>query len=127
MRPAMNDEALKKLWQQQPLPSGSAISDGQQIQIMKTKMQEFERTIRHRDWLEIGAAVLVVICNIALIVVLTFPLARAGCVVTIIGMGLICWKLKQTQRARSESPSAAPLIASARHDLQKVEAQIRLL
>src|SRR6266496_2894013 len=118
MRPAMNDETLKQLWQQQRLPPRSAIPDGQQIQIIKTKMHEFEQAIRRRDRLEIGAAVLVVICNITLIVVLPFPLARAGCAVTIFAMGIIWWKLKQAQRACPESPSVAPLVESARRDLQ---------
>ena len=41
----MNDDALKKLWQEQNFPSSPALSGEAQIAALKTRMKSFDKTI----------------------------------------------------------------------------------
>jgi hypothetical protein len=113
----MNEETLRKLWQGQRLEPGPPLSDDQQIQIMKTKMRQFERTIRRRDRIEIVAAIFATICFGVYFLLFHFVLARVGCVVVILSCARICWKLVRAKRSAREQVLTAPVVESVRQEL----------
>ena len=57
----MNDDALKKLWQEQTFPSAPALPDEAQIAAMNTRMKSFDKTISGRDYGEVAAGIFIII------------------------------------------------------------------
>ena len=115
--PDRKDQTFLRTW----------LSDDQHIQSIKTKMRQFERTIRRRDRIEIVAAVFAMLCFGLYFLLFHFVLARVGCVVVILSCALIYWKLVQAKRSAIEPVLTAPVVESVRQELEKVEAQARSL
>jgi CubicO group peptidase (beta-lactamase class C family) len=124
----MNDDALKKLWQEQNFRSSPPLSDEAQIAAMKTRMKDFDKTISGRDYGEVAACIFILLFfgwN------LTFRnnslLTQAGCVVLIASSVFIGWKLIASKRRLPKAEPDAPLFDAVKAELQKVENQIGLL
>ena len=109
----MNDDELKKLWQQQPLREPP--SAAQLISAMQSKTNQLRRCLAGRDLRELLA------CAVPIIIFGFYcfseraPLVRFG------------WKLVHTRRTTPPAPLGATLVASLRAELNSVRAQSRLL
>ncbi|MEP6663428.1 MAG: hypothetical protein ABJC04_07155, partial [Verrucomicrobiota bacterium] len=57
----MNDDALKKLWQEQNFRSPPALADEAQIAAMKNRMTCFDKTISERDYGEVAACIFIIL------------------------------------------------------------------
>ena len=57
----MNDDALKKLWQEQNFRSLPALPDEAQMAAMKTRMKCFDQTISWRDYGEVAAGIFIIL------------------------------------------------------------------
>ena len=124
----MNDEALKKLWQEQSFRSLPALPDEAHITAMKTRMKRFDKTISWRDYGEVAACIFIIVFfgwN------LTFRghslLTQAGCVVLIASAIFIIWKLIASKLRLPKAEPNAPIFDAVKVELQKVENQIGLL
>jgi hypothetical protein len=122
----MNDDELKKLWQQQPLrePGLSAV---QVISAMQTKMSQFRRTINARDLRELVACAIVIIVFGCYAFYARTPIMRLGWLIVIGGTIFIAWKLIHARRATPPAPAGATIVESLRAELNSVRTQSRLL
>ena len=123
----MNDDALKKLWQEQPLDV-PALPDGAQIAAMKKRMTCFDKTISWRDYGEVAACIVIIVFfGWDLLFRNPSALTQAGCVVLIASAVFIAWKLIWSKRRLPKAEPNAPIFEAVRGELRKVENQIRLL
>jgi hypothetical protein len=122
----MNDDELKKLWQEQPLrdpdPSAAAINSA-----MQTKMSQFRRRLDSRDFRELLACAVVVIVFGFYVYRERTPIVRLGWLMVIGSTGFIAWKLVHTRRSTPPAAPGATLVESLRAELNSVRAQSRLL
>ena len=124
----MNDDALKKLWQEQNFRSSLALPDDAQIAAMKTRMKGFDKTISGRDYGEVAACIFIVgWFGWDLLFRKNSPLTQAGCVVLIVSAVFIAWKLIGSKRRLPKLDPDAPLFDAVKVELKKVENQIGLL
>ena len=97
----MNDNELKKLWQQQPLREPTQ-STTDLISAMQSKTSLLRRCLEARDFREIVACALVVLVfGVFYFTVYRSPLSRAGVWIVIGGAIFIAWKLVRTRRSKS--------------------------
>ena len=123
----MNDDALKKLWQEQRLVV-PALPDEAQIAAMKMRMTCFDKTIQWRDYGEVAACIFIIVFfgwdllfrNIS-------ALTQAGCLVLVGSAGFIAWKLMWSKCRLPKAEPSAPIFDAVRVELRKVENQIGLL
>lgn len=124
----MNDDALKKLWQEQNFRSLPALSDEAQIAAMKSRMKGFDKTISGRDYGEVAACIFIIFFfGWNLIFKNNSLLTQAGCVVLIVSAVFIGLKLIVSKRRLPKAKPDAPTFDAVRIELQKVENQIGLL
>ncbi len=123
----MNDDALKKLWQEQPLDPGQAIPTMEQLTAMKQKMTRFDRVINRRDLGELIAALFGGGYFSFVFFQIHSLTARVGCVVIVLGMVLIMWRLLWNSRRQVKMEPNASVMDALKIELQKVEIQIGLL
>ncbi|MBL9122894.1 MAG: hypothetical protein JNG90_04630 [Planctomycetaceae bacterium] len=123
----MNDDELKKLWQQQPLRE-STPSTKDLISAMQSKASLLRRCLEARDFREIVACALVVLVfGVLYFTVYRSPLSRAGVWIVIGGAIFIAWKLVRTRRRTPPAPPGATVVESLRAELILVRSQVRLL
>ncbi len=124
----MNDDELRKLWQQQPLREPVPSAE-QLISAMKKQTSQFRGIVDARDLRELVACVFVTIifgCY-AFFLHAQQPLARLGDWIVIAGMMFIAWKLIHTRQSTPAAPPGATVVESLRAELNSVRAQSRLL
>ena len=80
----MNDEELKKLWQQQPLRDPGP-SPAQLISAMQSKTTQLRRTLLARDVRELVACVIVGVVFGIYFFINRAPIARLGALITVAG------------------------------------------
>lgn len=122
----MNDDELKKLWQQQTLRVPD-LSAAQLTSAMQNKMSEFRRDVRARDIRELLACAVVIIIFGFYVFTERTPIVRLGWLIVIGGAIFIAWNIV---RARRSAPPAAPgatMVESLRAELHSVRTQSRLL
>ena len=124
----MNDDELKKLWQQQPLrePVPSA---AQLISAMQKQTNQLRRVLDARDLRELVscAAVMIAFCCFAWFLHAHQPIAQLGDGMVIASAIYIAWKLIYTRRSTPSAPPGATIVESLRAELTSVQAQSRLL
>ena len=123
----MNDDELKKLWQQQPLrePVPSA---AQLISAMQNKTTLLRRCLDVRDLRELLAcAFVIIIFGYFYFTVYREPISRLGDLIIIGSTIFIAWKLVHTRRTTPPAPPGATIIESLGAELNSVCAQSRLL
>ncbi len=124
----MNDDALKQLWQGQPLGPLPELPDAAQIAAMRARMTGFDKTISGRDLGEILACVLIALFfGFNLLFRDNSRLTDAGCVVLVASAAFIAWRLTASKRRLPKPAPDAPLFDLVRVELRKVENQIALL
>lgn len=122
----MNDDELKKLWQQQPLRE-SALSAPQLVSAMQSKTTLLRRCLDARDLRELLA------CGVTVIVFGYYffneraPISRLGWLIVIGSLIFIAGKLIRTRRMTPPAPPGATVVESLRAELAAVRAQSRLL
>lgn len=122
----MNDDELKKLWQEQPL-DGPVPSAEQLISAMENKMTGFRRVIIMRDFTEL------VVCVVVMIIFGFFYyrehalIPRLGHLIVIGSSIFIAFKLIYTRRKNPPAGPAANVVESLRAELNAVRAQSKLL
>ena len=124
----MNDDELKKLWQQQPLRD-PALSPAQVMSAMQNKTTQLRRTLLLRDIRELVASVVVIIIFGCFFFFLNThqPISRLGDLIVIGGGIFIAWKIIHTRRMTPPAPPDATTVESLRAELNSVRAQSRLL
>ncbi|NBV22619.1 MAG: class A beta-lactamase-related serine hydrolase [Proteobacteria bacterium] len=124
----MNDDALKKLWQEQSFRPPPVLPDREQIAAVKKRMKGFDRTISWRDFGEVAACLFSFLYfGWDLIFRNNSLLTQAGCVVLIASAVFISWKLIASKRRLPKPEPSAPIFVAVKVELQKVENQIGLL
>jgi hypothetical protein len=123
----MNDDDLKKLWQQQslrePAPSGAQL-----ISAMQNKTSLLRRCLDARDLRELLAcAFVIIVFGCFYFTVYREPLSRVGVWIIMGGMVFIAWKIVHTRRSTPPAPPGATVVESLRAELNSVRTQSRLL
>jgi CubicO group peptidase (beta-lactamase class C family) len=121
----MNDDELKKLWQQQPLrepPSTAAL-----IAAMQKQTSQLRRVLDARDLRELVACAVVIIIFGYYFFHQGGPISRLGDLIVIGGAIFIAGKLVYTRRTTQSAPPGATVVESLRAELKSVRAQSRLL
>src|SRR5581483_10396790 len=122
----MNEDELKKLWQQQSLrdpPSAVEL-----ISVMQNKTTLLRRCLDARDVRELLAcAVVIIIFGIFFFTVYREPVSRVGDSIIIGSTIFIAWKLVHTRRTTPPAPPGATIVDSLRAELNSVRAQSHLL
>jgi hypothetical protein len=122
----MNDDELKKLWQQQPLRNPD-LSAAQLISAMQNKTTLLRRDVRVRDLRELGACAFVIIIFGFYFFNERTPNVRLGWLIVIGSMIFIAWKLVHARRTTPPAPAGATIVESLRAELNSVRTQSRLL
>jgi CubicO group peptidase (beta-lactamase class C family) len=123
----MNDDELKKLWQQQPLRD-PVPSPAQLISAMQNRTTLLRRTLEARDFRELlVCAILIIVFGCFYFTVYREPISRLGDLIIIGSTIFIAWKLVHTRRTTPPAPPGATIVESLRAELNSVRAQSRLL
>jgi len=121
----MNDNELKKLWQQQPLRDPP--SAAQLISAMQNKMSRFRRCLEARDFRELLACAVVIIIFGFYFFNERTPIVRLGWLIVIGGSIFTAWKLVHARRTTPPAPPGATIVESLRAELNSARTQSRLL
>ena len=123
----MNEDDLKKLWQQQPIRKPD-ISVEQLVSAMQKQTTQMRSTLDSRDVRELCAcAFVVVIFGIFCFMPYTVPISRVGDLIVIGSAIFIAWKIIHTRRMTPPAPPGATVVESLRAELISVRAQSHLL
>jgi len=122
----MNDDELKRLWQEQPL-SEPAVSAAQLVSAMQNKMTGFRRLLDARDLRELLGCVLVILIFGYYAFNERTPVVRVGWLIVIAGSLYSAWKLAHARRITRPAPPGATVVESLRAELNAVRTQSRLL
>ncbi len=122
----MNDDELKKLWQQQPLRNPD-LSSAQVMSAMQKQTTLLRRCLDARDVRELVACAVVIIIFGIFFFNGRAPISRLGYLIVIGSEIFIGWKLVHTRRATPSAPPGATIVESLRAELNSVRAQSRLL
>ena len=104
------------------------LADDEILALVQTRSRQFQRRIRSRDWLEVGVSAVVAV-TIAPAVVRGAPLVRIGATMILAGLAVIAFRLWRARRVGHGRASdvALPVAAALRAEVERVDAQIRLL
>ena len=123
----MNDDELKKLWQQQRLRNPD-LPAGQLIGAMQNKTTRLRHQLRARDTRELLAcAVVIIVFGVFYFTVYRNPISRLGDLIIIGSTIFIAWKLVHARRSTPPASSGATVVESLRAELNAVRTQSRLL
>jgi hypothetical protein len=123
----MNDDELKKLWQQQPLRKPD-VSAAQLISAMQKQTTQLRHTLLARDVRELLACVIVcVLFGTYYFTLSQTPMSRLGDLIVIGSSIFIAWKLVHARRTNPPAPPGATVVESLRAELNAVRTQSQLL
>src|SRR4051812_18489406 len=123
----MNEDELKKLWQEQPLRE-PAPSAAQLIAAMQNKTTLLRRCLDARDLRELWAcAFVIIIFGVFYFTLYSTPISRLGDLIVIGSSIFIAWKLVHARRKTPPAPAGATIVESLQAELKAVRTQSRLL
>jgi hypothetical protein len=122
----MNDEELKRLWQEQPLKV-PAMAASEVISAMKNKMSQLRIGLWGRDVRELAACVIVGVVFGFYYFIFPEPVARLGSLITVAGSIFIGWRILHVRHRTPPAGPGATLVESLRAELRSVQAQSKLL
>src|SRR4051812_7123577 len=122
----MNDDELRRLWQEQPLRTPDSSAE-KLVSAMQTRMTGFRHCLDARDRLELWACALVIIVFGYFIYNERAPISRLGYLIVVGSTIFVAWKLVHARRTAPPAPPGATLVESLRADLNSVRTQSRLL
>jgi hypothetical protein len=123
----MNDQELKRLWQQQPLPAEEVKRGEDIILTVKKKMREFNRTIFWRDVREVAACIIIVIVFLPGFFKPGAGLSKAGCLVEVLAAVFIGCRLVLSKRKFDRLTAGDSLREHLLLERRKLDNQIHLL
>lgn len=123
----MNDDEMKKLWNQQEFVPPHGLPDNELVAEMKKKMRQFDQDLMWRDVREVFACVLVFSLASFAMTYYPAPLCRAGSLVTMLSCIFIAWKLLSARRALPDAPKSASTNDFMHAEIENVSRQIQLL
>ena len=97
----MNDESIRELWQAQ-----EGESKAMEIAELRRKAAAFERRVRNRNWREYAASVLVIGACMAMLVTGAPLYVKAGAVLSMAGIAIVCGQLYRKGSAAEVSDGA---------------------
>ncbi|MBS1830247.1 MAG: hypothetical protein JST93_33405 [Acidobacteria bacterium] len=115
----MNDESIRELWQEQ-----EGESKAMDIAELRKKAAALERRVRNRNWREYGAALLVAAACVAMLVTASPLYVKAGALLSIAGMAMVC---RELYRKGSAVAVAAEAVVSRDWYRKELERQRDLL
>ena len=116
----MNDDELKKLWQQQPLRNPD-ISPAQVISAMQRQTSQLRGCLEARDIRELVAcAFVIIIFGVFYFTVYREPISRLGDLIVIGSTIFIAWKIVHARRSTPAAPPGATTVESLRAELDSV-------
>src|SRR5256714_1133389 len=124
----MNEDELKKLWQQQPLREPD-ISATQVMSAMQHKTTLLRRCLDSRDTGELVACAFIIIIFgfFYFFVDARWPISRLGDLIVIGSSIFIAWKIVYARRTTPPAPPGATIVESLRAELNAVRTQSQLL
>ena len=122
----MNDDELKKLWQQQPLRD-PAPAPADLISAIQNKTSLLRRCLAARDLRELWASAFIIIIFGGYFFYQTSLISRVGDLIVISGAIFIAWKLLHARRTSPPAPPGATVVESLRAELHSVRTQSKLL
>lgn len=123
----MNDDELKKLWQQQPLRNPD-VSAAQVMSAMQKQTAQLRRILDARDLRELCAcAIVIIIFGFFYFTGNRTPISRLGDLIVIGSSIFIAWKMIHTRRSTPPAPAGATIVESLQGELKAVRAQLQLL
>jgi len=122
----MNDDELKKLWQQQPLRD-PALSPAQVMLAMQNKTTQLRRTLLARDVRELLVCVIVGVIFGTYYFTQRAPVTRLGALITVAGAIFIAWKILHARRTSPAAKPDATVVESLRAEHHSVRTQSQLL
>jgi hypothetical protein len=122
----MNEDELKKMWQQQPLRSPD-LSPEQLISAMESKTTQLRFDLLARDTRELFACVVLILVFGFYFLRERTPVVRIGWLVVVGSMVFVAWKLVYARRSTPPAPPGASIVESLRAELRSVRAQSDLL
>jgi len=123
----VNDDELKKLWQQQPLRE-PAPSTERLISAMQSKASLLRRHLHARDLRELLAcAVVFIVFGCFYFTVYCNPISRVGVWIIFGSTILIARKIVRTRRTTPPAPPGATIVESLQAELKSVRTQSHLL
>jgi hypothetical protein len=123
----MNDDELKKLWQDQPLRTLPAPSASQLISAMQNKTTQLRRTLFARDVRELLACVVVGVIFGIYYFTERAPVTRLGALITVAGAIFIAARILFARRMTPVAKLDATVIESLRAELHAVRIQSQML
>lgn len=122
----MNDDELKKLWQQQPLRQPD-LSPALVISAAKKQTTQLRRSLNARDFRELFACAVVIIIFGFYVYRERAPIVRIGWWIIIVSTIFIGWMIVHTRRKTPPPQPGATIVESLRTELNSTRAQSRLL
>lgn len=125
----MELEELKKIWKKQEADEKESLTKEQLAVMLNNRLISFDEKIKRRDWLEIGAAVIISLTCLIVLFNTQSVWFRLGCLTLIFASGLIIYKLVSARKKRSDTNINAD-ISFGNHltdELDKMRTQKRLL
>jgi hypothetical protein len=106
----MNPESIRELWQSQ-----EGRSQPMPIEELRRRAAVLESTIRRRNWREYGASIFVGACCLFMLYLPTVWHVRAGAMLSLAGIALVCFNLHR----RGSAPAAIDAAAASREWYRK--------
>ena len=122
----MNDDELKKMWQQQPLRQPD-VSPAQLISAMHKQTTQLRLTLLARDVRELAACIIVGVVFAIYFFIFRAPIMRLGSLITVAGSIFIAWKILHARRTTPAAKPDATVLESLRAELHSVRSQSQLL
>lgn len=125
----MNIDALKDAWQAHDVALDHAARQGGDMKMLFEKIDALERNVRRRDIWEYVAACFVMAFFGWRAAVMPDPLVRLGAIIVVLGsMFIIVWSRRVVAPKRHRPvDSNLPIAEFCARELERVEAQLRLL
>lgn len=123
----MNEQELKKLWQQQPLNAPPKEAPQELPVAMEQRTKHFGRTIFWRDVREVAACVFIVFAFLPNLFRPASMLTKAGCVLLVLSAIYIGCRLVLSKRRGDRRLTTHSIRNYLQDELRKVEVQIHLL
>jgi Na+/phosphate symporter len=105
------------------------MGDAEMLALVRSRARRFDRQIRRRDWIELGAGAVGAVA-IAPAIVYGALVTRLGALVVLVGLVVIAVRLRRARavgRPAGTTDAALPVASALRAERQRVDAQIALL
>jgi len=110
----MNPESIRDLWQSQ-----DAAAHPMPIEELHRRAQALESKVRHRNWREYGAAILVAAFSVFLLIARVPWHVRAGAGLTLAAIAIVCFHIYRYGSSAPRTDAATASREWYRHELER--------